>query len=177
MAKNQKTTNRSKKVDTADRKGQAEPTGDTRLEQDLPTDEDIDVRRKFAEAQRAGTDPQTKKLLQKMEGSGSTPAVSAMDLDADWERAEAVGEETVGGSVATPGQNVVDDIGKALGVTYPDETPVAPGEVVAARDRRRWELDPASSEDYQERTAEFESGKAERKDEDTVKDERKGQAA
>jgi hypothetical protein len=176
MSKKKKTP-RSKNPDTKGRQTAAGSVGDSTPKQALPTEDDIDVRREFAEAQRAGTEPQTKKLLQQMQGSGSSPVLSAMDLDADWQRAEPVGEETVGGSVATPGQNVVDDIGEALGVTYADESPVTPGDVVAARDRRRWELDPASSEDYQERTAEIERGRAESKDEAVADQERKDQAA
>src|SRR4051812_46178991 len=44
------------------------------------------------------------------------------DVDADWQRADAVGEEAVGGSVATPDQDRVDDLGRALGVPRaPDE--------------------------------------------------------
>src|ERR1051326_3810156 len=44
------------------------------------------------------------------------------DVDADWRRADSVGEEAVGGTVATPDQSVVDDLGLALGVPRsPDE--------------------------------------------------------
>ncbi len=134
-----------------------------KLDRELPGNQDVDVRREFAESERAGTEPLTKEFLRKVRGSGSTPEVSAMDLDADWERAEPVGEETVGGTVATPGQDVVDYIGDAVGVTYPEETPVTP-EKVEERDEHRWELDPASSEDYGERTREVASGEAERRD-------------
>jgi hypothetical protein len=177
MSKKSKTTSRSKDKKTKDPQSPVTRRGDSKLEQELPTDQDIDVRRELAEAQRAGTEPLTKKFLEKVHGSGSTPEVSAMDLDADWERAEPVGEETVGGSVATPGQNVVDDIGDAVGVSYPDETSVTPVEVVEERDRRRWELDPASSEDYHERTAEIVGGQAGDQGPATVEDEPKDQTA
>jgi hypothetical protein len=43
-------------------------------------------------------------------------------------------------------------MGRALGVTYADTETLAPGEKEAERDAHRWELDPASSEDYAERT-------------------------
>jgi hypothetical protein len=72
------------------------------------------------------------------------------DLDASFDVGTS-GEEAVGGSEATPDQNDVDDIGTALGVADPDEHPIATTERIAARDRERWELDPASSEDYAER--------------------------
>jgi hypothetical protein len=61
-------------------------------------------------------------------------------VDADWERAASVGEEAVGGSVATPDQSVVDDLGAALGVPRaPDEPLRAPPEILEDRDRSRWE--------------------------------------
>src|SRR4029077_3695636 len=46
----------------------------------------------------------------------SSPRLTGGDVDADWRRADSVGEEAPGGTVATPDQNVVDDIGDALGV-------------------------------------------------------------
>jgi hypothetical protein len=42
------------------------------------------------------------------------------DVDADWEDAYSVGDEAPGGDNPTPDQDRVDDIGKALGVTYED---------------------------------------------------------
>src|SRR5215210_3054393 len=43
--------------------------------------------------------------------------LSGGDLDAAWDQA-AAGDETVGGSNPTPDQDVVEEIGEALGVTY-----------------------------------------------------------
>lgn len=68
------------------------------------------------------------------------PELSGGDVDADWERAASSGEEAVGGTVATPDQNVVDELGRALGVPRaPDEALRASAEILKARDRRRWE--------------------------------------
>jgi len=78
------------------------------------------------------------------------------DLDASFDVATS-GEEAVGGSEPTPDQVNVDDIGTALGVQDPDEHPIATTERIAARDRERWELDPASSEDFEERQREEEA--------------------
>jgi hypothetical protein len=75
--------------------------------------------------------------------------LSGGDVDAAWDRSDE-GEETVGGSHATPDQDVVDELGRAVGVTYNENEPLRLGEKEEERDRRRWELDPASSEDYQE---------------------------
>ena len=61
------------------------------------------------------------------------------------------GEEAMGGSVATPDQDIVENLGRAAGVTYEDNEELNPVEKVKKRDRKRWELNPSSSEDYQER--------------------------
>ena len=58
-------------------------------------------------------------LREVLEHHETGPAASAGDLDADWQRAESSGEETVGGSVSTPDQDRVDEIGHALGVEQP----------------------------------------------------------
>lgn len=79
-----------------------------------------------------------------------TPKLTGGDVDAGWEYSD-VGEETVGGSNPTPDQDIVDDLGAAVGVTYEDNEPLKFGDKVAERDDARWELDPASSEDYQQR--------------------------
>jgi len=72
------------------------------------------------------------------------------DVDAAWDETD-VGEEAVGGSTPTPDQDVVDDLGRAVGVTYSDTEPLRPEEKEKERDEKRWELDPASSPDYPER--------------------------
>lgn len=85
---------------------------------------------------------------------GTDPTLSGGDIDARWEDAESGGDETVGGSTATPGRNDLDAIGKAIGVTYADGEELKVGEKEERRDKHRWELDPASSEDYADRTKE-----------------------
>jgi hypothetical protein len=80
--------------------------------------------------------------------------LSGGDPDAEWNHPDD-GGEGVGGSTPTPDQDVVDDLGRAAGVTYDDNEPIRPEEKVAARDENRWEVDPASSEDYRERLAEI----------------------
>lgn len=74
--------------------------------------------------------------------------LSGGDVDAAWQDAETSGEETVGGSVITPDQDVVEELGEALGVTYRFDEPLRPVEKEHDRDRSRWEMDPASSEDF-----------------------------
>ena len=79
------------------------------------------------------------------------PTVTAGDLDAQWESAQFSGDESAVSSMPTPDNNVVDDIGTAMGVTYQDNEELKFGEKERSRDDKRWELDPASSDDYQER--------------------------
>jgi hypothetical protein len=80
-----------------------------------------------------------------------SPAITGGDVDADWENAYFSGDEAPGGDNPTPDQDVVDDIGKALGVEYQDNEELKSSDKVAERDKHRWELDPASSEDYKDR--------------------------
>ena len=62
-----------------------------------------------------------------------------------------LGDETGDESSPRPDENVVSEIGAEAGVTYGDEEEIRTFDKVAGRDRERWELDPASSEDYAER--------------------------
>ena len=80
-----------------------------------------------------------------------TPAITGGDVDADLETAYFSGDEAPGGDNPTPDQDVVEDIGRALGIEYQDNEELRASDKVADRDRHRWELDPASSEDYRER--------------------------
>lgn len=73
---------------------------------------------------------------------GVTPALSGGDLDADWARAESSGEEAVGGSEPTPDQDVVDELGRALGVEQASDAEFRTSdEILRERDRLRWRLD------------------------------------
>ena len=89
-----------------------------------------------------------KDKLRKHTGSG--PALTSGDVDADWESAESVGDEAPGGDNPTPDQDVVDDIGRALGVEYEDDEELQGGAEIKERDRHRWELDPASKDDFED---------------------------
>ena len=89
-----------------------------------------------------------KEKLRKHTSTG--PALTSGDLDADWESAESVGDEAPGGDNPTPDQDVVDDIGRALGVEYEDDEELQGGAEIKERDRHRWELDPASKDDFED---------------------------
>jgi len=78
------------------------------------------------------------------------------DIDAAWDKAE-VGEEAVGGTNPTPDQDIVEEIGRAVGVNYEDAEPLHPDEKLERRDEQRWELHPASSEDFSERSQTYDN--------------------
>jgi hypothetical protein len=85
------------------------------------------------------------------EHQGMPSSITGGDVDVDLETAYFTGDEAPGGDNPTPDQEVVDDIGKALGVTYNDNEELEGADKVEKRDKHRWEMDPASSEDYKER--------------------------
>jgi len=80
-----------------------------------------------------------------------TPGITGGDVDVNYENAYFSGDEAPGGDNPTPDQDVVDDIGKALGVQYNDNEELKSSDKLTERDKHRWELDPASSEDYKDR--------------------------
>ena len=82
------------------------------------------------------------------------PRVSGGDVDADRVGAYASGEESVGGSVATPDQDIIDELGRALGIEHEADAPVQTSdEILRARDRFRWHLerDAADAEEGRSR--------------------------
>ncbi len=81
----------------------------------------------------------------------SPVAITGGDPDVNVEDAYFAGEEAPGGDNPTPDQDIVDDIGRALGVEYQDSEELRASDKVTERDKHRWELDPASSEDYRNR--------------------------
>lgn len=81
----------------------------------------------------------------------TSPELTGGDVDAAWEHAADLGDEAVGGTAVTPDQDVVDEIGKALGLEMDDQQSIRTNEILEERDDSRWELDPQSSEDYRER--------------------------
>src|SRR5262245_39514673 len=73
------------------------------------------------------------------------------DIDADWQDAEDVGDEAVGGHAPTPDQDEVDEIGRALGVEADiDEEVHTHEEILSRRDGHRWELDRRSADEEAE---------------------------
>lgn len=78
----------------------------------------------------------------------TSPRLTGGDVDADWHAAWDAGDEAVGGSVATPDQSVVDELGEALGVAQaPDAEVVTSGEILAERDSHRWQAEREAARD------------------------------
>jgi Family of unknown function (DUF6335) len=110
-----------------------------------PSSLDLD---RSASAARSGR----RELLEKYEEHTETgPALTGGDVDADWESAYSVGDEAPGGDNHTPDQDIVDDIGRAVGVEYQDNEELKGERKITERDKHRWELDPASSDDWDDR--------------------------
>ncbi len=87
----------------------------------------------------------------KREHTEGGSALTGGDIDADWNDAYSSGEETPSGDMPTPDQDVVEEIGRALGVEYEDAEELKGADKIENRDRHRWEYDPASAEDYRDR--------------------------
>ena len=85
------------------------------------------------------------------EYTATGPELTGGDVDARWDQAHLVGDEAVGGTVATPDQSIVEELGAAVGIDYDDSVFLRTNDMLEERDDSRWELDPMSSEDYQER--------------------------
>jgi hypothetical protein len=109
-----------------------------------PSSLDLDRNASAARSGRA-------EFAQKVENHRGMTDVTGGDPDVDIEDAYFTGEEAPGGDNPTPDQDIVDDIGKALGVEYQDNEELRASDKVTERDKHRWELDPASSEDYKSR--------------------------
>jgi Family of unknown function (DUF6335) len=125
------------------------------VEEEVPTPPsslDLDRRPSAARTGRA----EIEERLQEHTAAG--PDLTAGDVDADWEAAYSTGDEAPGGDMPTPDQAVVAEIGTAIGLEYADNEELKAVDKIEQRDRHRWELDPASSEDYEERARETKKG-------------------
>ncbi len=102
---------------------------------------------------RKGTSVRTGRheMAENLDEHAGMTALTGGDVDADFETAYFSGDESPGGDNPTPDQDIVDDIGKSIGLEYQDNEELKSSDKVTERDKHRWELDPASSEDYKDR--------------------------
>lgn len=119
--------------------------------------EDEFVKEEFAERQKLADSGREELEEELEEHRGVSPKLSGDDIDAAWEDSNQAGEEAVGGSAPTPDQDRVDALGEALGISYEADEPLHTEEKLLERDRERWELDPASDEEYSEEEDEEEN--------------------
>ena len=105
---------------------------------------------------RPTTGRATRERIEDFVGTGLGPTITAVltggDVDADWMRAWDSGDEAVGGSTATPDQDIVDEIGRALGVEQaPDEQVKTSDEILRERSRHRWDIERQAAEEDERR--------------------------
>ena len=109
-----------------------------------------DVLEDFAERQDLASGGRQKLKEKLNEHNSLDPSLSGGDVDAAWEDTNVSGEESVGGSVVTPDQDIVDELGEAVGLTYRDNELLDYDRKVLNRDRDRWELNPDSTDENEE---------------------------
>jgi hypothetical protein len=124
------------------------------LEQLNDYTDDEDILEDFAERQGLAAGGRQKLEEKLNEHNSLDPSLSGGDIDAAWEDTNMAGEESVGGSVSTPDQDVVDELGEAAGLTYRDDEALDYDRKVLKRDRDRWELDPDSADENEEEDTE-----------------------
>ena len=129
------------------RKSKSMDTGRMESEIVAPSDE---VQREFDAASKLGSAGQQHVIDKLRECHLTSPEGSGDNIAPAWEDVD-VGEERVGGGNPTPDQNNVEEIGKAVGLTFADNEPLNTSAKMKARDQSRWELDPGSSEGYEGR--------------------------
>jgi hypothetical protein len=118
--------------------------------------EDEEVVDDFAERQGLASGGRQKLEEKLNEHNGMDPTLSGGDVDAAWEDSIQAGEESVGGSVSTPDQDIVDELGEAAGLTYNDYEELDYDKKVLNRDRNRWELNPASADEDEDEELDIE---------------------
>jgi len=112
--------------------------------------DDEDIKEDFEERQGLATGGRQKLEEKLNDHNFQDPSLSGGDVDAAWETSVVAGEESVGGSVLTPDQDSVDELGEGAGITYQDDEPLNSDKKILERDRHRWELNPASADDQDE---------------------------
>lgn len=125
----------------------ANADADAVAEQSAHFTEDEEIAEDFADRQKLANGGREELLEELEEHNSLSPKITGGDIDASWQTANQAGEEAVGGSVVTPDQDVVDQLGDAAGLNYDDDEPLDYDAKVLDRDRNRWELNAASTDD------------------------------
>lgn len=128
----------------------ADADADAVAEQTGHYTDDQEIKDDFAERQELAVGGRDVLEADLEEHHSLSPDISGGDIDASWQTANVAGEEAVGGSVPTPDQDIVDELGEAAGLTYRDDEPLDSDRKVLDRDRNRWELNPASAQNEED---------------------------
>lgn len=117
---------------------------------DLGKDEliEAEVRESFAQDQQFDHGQELAKR-RRDEHIDRSPELSEGDVDATWDDAD--GEEARSGTASTPDENEVDEVGGAIGISYSDSEPLNTDEKLERREHDRWDMNPASDPDFQDR--------------------------
>ena len=112
---------------------------------------DEEVQESFAQDQQLdhGGELAKRRLQQHTDESSE---LSAGGMDATWDDAD--GEEAGAGTTSTPDENVVDEMGRAVGLSYSDSEPLDTNDKLEQREHDRWDMNPASDPEYRERLKE-----------------------
>ena len=73
------------------------------------------------------------------------------DLDAGWDLSDVFLSDLDAAGVGSPDPNAPEEWGEAFGIHYAASEPLRCGDKERERDAHRWELDPASADDYRDR--------------------------
>lgn len=125
----------------ADKDADAVAQNLSRYTEDESIEDDMEARQQLSSGGRESLKDELEQYHSK------SPKLSGGDIDADWQSASSTGEEAVGGSAPTPDQDVVDELGEAVGLVYEDDETLESEEKFLQRDRKRWELAPESVDD------------------------------
>jgi len=124
----------------ADERSEATAERQKRYSEDEAVTEDFEERQKLAHGGRE----KVKEELEKRHFN--SPDVAGGDIDADWESADTgSGAVAVGGTEPAPDQDVVDELGEAVGITYDDDEPLNTEKKL--RERREERLEPYSEQE------------------------------
>lgn len=93
---------------------------------------------------RRASEPKAESLehLREIEASWRTPVIAGSGPDLEWQRDVESRNDDVDGTGAMPEQDVVDEIGEALGVPRARDAEIrTSAEILKDRDRRYWDLE------------------------------------
>ena len=105
-----------------------------------------EVEKEFEEARHRAPEPQNRWRFYRSQAGQS----SVRDPNDVWDTFES-GEDSMNHDALAADGDLLDEFGNAVGLHYEYNESLHVTDKVESRDHERWELDPASSEDYRKR--------------------------